>query len=304
MEIEEVSKFVEQMRSAGRTEGEIVEMLTSAGWKEAEIQTILGEKTFGTIPSLQSQPAVKPKTKWWIWLLLALVFMGIGGYLALRAFPYLLLWGLNRDATKVNSYKSPDLSGSPNSSPSTYSFPDNLLNFQLTNRWYLKEEEKSKDGAKFSFGNVDDQNAEEDEKPPSAMEIQLFYPSRLNSKTNNLNSLVSYMLQQYAALSNPDNIAVYALLEDKSIIVDGLPAHQFDYKVDINKRVTESKKQPDGSFITTENVIQRKDRGREIIFFDKKNNLFQITFPVLESDWVEREPDFRNVISSIKVKYR
>jgi hypothetical protein len=295
------------MRAAGKMDEEIAAELKTAGWVEADIASGLGiadsaavQNTVQSLPETQTEvKPVRNKRLGWIILFSSIVLL-TGIYTLLRILPFALGNALRKQGTLIEeTVVAP--TQAPNPEQKYISFPSEIITFQIPPTWYQKKKSQSEESYALHFAQVG--LAEEDESgPPLTMEITMTYASR--ELPSSLTEIADMARKSFLETQLPGVISVYTILKEQSTLVDGIPAYQFDYKVDINKRVTVREKNPDSSWSESTSFVTRIDRGRQVIFLDSRKNLFAVTFPALEAEWDQYESDFIKVIESMKIKYK
>lgn len=319
---EELETFISKMRAAGKTDLEITAELRTAGWSEADVISALNP---------ENQIEVKPvRNRRLIWIILfSVVIFLVGGYALLRVLPYLWARSLKRQGISSITYPKPSttptLPGSNQISQNQMiAFPKDLIQFSIPGFWYTKKETSGQNSYQMQFAYKTDPDKSE-EYPEYAMQVTVTYPAGQSAEINNLNGTVAYVRSLLTKTADSDKVKAADstsdfsqnlqsttnttflpgktdILNDKDLTVAGLPGHSFEYTNEINKITSRKDKDTSGKFVDSTVNVHRVEHVRDLIVFDRRNNLIVIEFKATDSDWLSRVGDFNQIASSFVIK--
>lgn len=315
------------MRAAGKTDSETTTALKAAGWPEADILAAVDSET--QPPSLVSPTKLKSKT--WFWVLIVLAAIGFGSYLTLRILPYILAWSLKRQGETSITYTNPAADSESSNLNQTSSvqpikFPNNIIQFTIPNSWYTKKEMGGQNSYQMQFAYKADSDESED-YPEYTMQVTVTYPAGQSSEMNNLEKIVTVLRSSFNSAVNDEKVKAaesaldlsenlqsitnetnlpgkFNLLVDQPSSVAGLSGHMFEYTNEISKVVNKKEKEATGKFVETTTNVHRVEHVRDLIIFDRKNNLIVISFKATDSSWLTRVGDFNKITSSLAILYK
>lgn len=336
MVTEELKTFIAKMRAVGKTDPEITAELKTAGWGETDITSALNPQSISTADSQSPEGSdsqeEKIKTKshrsTWIWFALIIAVFFVGGYLALRILPNLLVRSLKKQGQTSVTYPTPTtITTSPSSNQAApgkpIMFPNNIIQFTIPNSWYTKEETGGQNSYQMKFVYKTDPDESED-YPEYALQATVTYPAGQSAKINNLNGMVAYVRSLLTKTADSDKVKAADstsdfsqnlqsttnttflpgktdILADKDLAVAGLPGHSFEYTNEINKIISRKDKDASGKFVDSAVNVHRVEHVRDLVVFDRQNNLIVIEFKAIDSQWSQRIRDFDQVAGSLVI---
>lgn len=336
---EELKTFTNKMRAAGKTDPEIAAELITAGWSEADITLALNPHPVLTVdsqslagPDLQEE---KIKTEshrsTWIWITVIAIAFLVGGYWTLRILPNLLVRSIKKQGQTSVTYPTPAAIATTPSSSQTSSvkpilFPKNIIQFTIPSSWYTKEEKSGQNSYQMKLAYKTDPEKSED-YPEYAMQATVTYPAGQSAEINNLNGMVTSVRSLLTKTADGEKVKAadstsdfsqnlqsttnttflpgkIDILADKDLVVAGLPGHSFEYTNEINKIINKKDKDASGKFVESSVSVHRVEHVRDLIVFDRQNNLIVIEFKATDSSWPLRVGDFNQIASSLVVLYK
>ena len=335
---QELKTFIDKMREAGKNDTEIAAELKIAGWAEADIASALNPQTDLPVDNqspakldLQEKSNTESHRSIWIWFALIITVFLIGGYLTLRILPNLLVWSLKKQGQTSVIYPTPTtVATSPNSnqisSVQSIKFPKNIIQFTIPNSWYTKEEKSGQNSYQMKFVYKTDPDKSED-YPEYAMQATVTYPAGQSAEINNLNGMVTSVRSLLTKTADSEKVKAVTstsdftqnlqsttnttflpgktdILVDKDLTVAGLSGHSFEYTNEINKITSKKDKDTSGKFVESTVNVHRVEHVRDLIVFDRQNNLIVIEFKATDSTWSSRVGDFNQIANSLVVLYK